>query len=206
MHNLLRKELFFLRAYVIASTVLLSFLGLTAFNTPSTKQKFDELDVERLNIVDSTGKLCFVLTNGTRAPGAIIGGKEIRRSMSNNAPAILFYNEEGDESGALLTVGKVKDRGGYNGYYGSSRLVFDRFRHDETMAFQYYEDEISSYAGMLIQDTREMTSAEWAKRNEAVRAMPDGPQKKEARKNLKMMRAGEENEFSLGKTETMQPW
>src|SRR5713226_3093943 len=127
------KELRQLRMYVLLLTSLVIVLGFSGFTQKSNKQRFDEIDVERLNIVESNGAYRFVLTNGSRAPGAIIGGKEIQRSNSNKAPAIIFYNEEGDESGALLTAGKMKDDGTY---YGSSRLVFDRFRRDETLALQ----------------------------------------------------------------------
>src|SRR2546426_606655 len=120
------------------------------------------------NIVQPDGRYCFVLTNGARAPGAIIGEKEIKRSNSNNVASIVFYNEEGDENGGLITAGRMKEDGTY---YGSSRLVFDRFRRDETLAFQYYEDAIGGYSGILLQDTPDMFTSEWLEGNETIRAM-----------------------------------
>ncbi len=154
----------------------------TGFTPKVTKQHFGEIDVERLNIVDTSGRYCFVLTNGSRAPGALIGGKEVMRSNSNNLPSIIFYNGEGDESGALFTAGQREND---TTYYGSSRLVFDRFRHDETVAFQYYEDPLGGYAGMLVQDTREIPTIEFLEGNSAIRAMPEGPEKTEALKKFR---------------------
>jgi len=177
----MRKELLILRWYVLFLTSSLLVVWFSGFTTKGNKQHFDEIDVERLNVVDSTGKYCFVLTNGSRAPGAIIGGKEYHRMNSNNIPAIIFYNEEGDENGGLLAAGKRKSDGTY---YGSSRLVFDRFRRDETIAFQYYEDQLGGYAGMLVQDTREMPGDEWLQKYDSIMTMPKGPERLEAQKKF----------------------
>jgi hypothetical protein len=70
-------------------------------------------------------------------------------------------------------------------YYGSSRLVFDRFRRDETLALQYYEDPIGGYSGMLLQDTPEIFTSDWLEGNESIRAMPDGPEKTDALKKFR---------------------
>ena len=171
-----------LRRYVFLLGALFVVIFFSGFIQKSSKQHFDEIDVERLNIVQADGKYCFVLTNGARAPGAIIGGKELKRSNSNNIASIVFYNEEGDESGGLITAGKMKEDGTY---YGSSRLVFDRFRRDETLAFQYYEDPVGSYSGISLQDTPEIFTSEWLEGNETIRQMPEGPAKVEALKKFR---------------------
>ena len=173
----MRSEIRLLKGYVLVLTSLFVVLCFGGFAPKVNKQHFDEIDVERLNIVQADGKYCFVLTNGDRAPGAIIGGKELRRSNSNNAASIIFYNEEGDESGGLITAGRMKEDGTY---YGSSRLVFDRFRRDETLAFQYYEDPLGSYSGISLHDTPEMFASDWLEGNDAIREMTDGPAKTDA--------------------------
>ena len=173
----MRKELIMLRGYVIVLTSLLIVFWFTGFTQRSDKQHFNEIDVERLNIVEADGSFRFVLTNGSRAPGAIIGGKEIRRSNSNNSPAIIFYNEEGDENGALVTAGRKKPDGKF---YAASRLVFDRFQRDEMLSLQYYEDNGTQYAGLSLQDTRDIPSSEFLEGNDSIRAMPDGEAKKQA--------------------------
>ena len=173
----IRHELLMLKGIGLLMTSVFIVVWFTGYTTKGNKQHFHELDVERLNILDTSGRYCFVLTNGSRAPGAVIAGKEIRRSLSNNTPAILFYNEEGDESGALQTAGRMKKDGSY---YGSSRLVFDRFRRDEMLAFQYYEDPVGGYAGMSLQDTRDIFQSEYVEGNDSIRSMPNGPAKTEA--------------------------
>src|SRR2546426_6655110 len=162
------KEIRRLKGCVLLLASMFVMLWFAGFTQKATKQRFDEIDVERLNIVQPDGRYCFVLTNGARAPGAIIGEKEIKRSNSSNVASIVFYNEEGDENGGLITAGRMKEDGTY---YGSSRLVFDRFRRDETLAFQYYEDAIGGYSGILLQDTPDMFTSEWLEGNETIRAM-----------------------------------
>ena len=173
----IRRELLILRGYVLLLTSLLAVLWFAGFAQKSTKQHFEEIDVQRLNIVEANGSYRFVLTNGSRAPGAIIGGKEIRRSNSNNFPAIIFYNEEGDENGALVAAGRKKPDGKF---YAASRLVFDRFQRDEMLSLQYYEDNGTQYAGLSLQDTRDIPSSEFLEGNDSIRAMPDGEAKKQA--------------------------
>jgi len=178
----LRKDVRILKSSILLLATAMAILWFAGFS-PKMNQHFGEIDVERLNIVDSSGKYCFILTNGSRAPGAIIGGKELKRSNnSNNTPSILFFNGEGDESGALFTAGQ-KDND--SSYFGSSRLVFDRLRHDETIAFQYYEDQLGGYAGMLVQDTRDMTTAEYSDKRAVIEAMPESADKTEALNSLR---------------------
>ena len=172
-----RREIRILKGYALLATLLLAVLWFTGFNYSTKRQHFDEIDVERLNIVDSAGKYCFVITNAGRAPGAIIGGKEQPRSDDSKFPAIIFYNQDGDESGGLVSVAKQEENGQY---YAASKLAFDRFRHDETIAFQYEEDQLGGSAGISVQDTREMTGTEYLYGNAPIRAMPDGPEKAEA--------------------------
>lgn len=178
----IRKELRFFKVYTLVSTALLAVLWFSGFRQTDEKQRFKEIDVERLNIVQADGKYCFVLTNGNRAPGAIIGGKEIRRSNSNNTPSILFYNEEGDENGGLVSAGKKEADGTF---YAATRLVFDRFRRDEMLSLQYYEDDGGGYSGLQLQDTRDISSSEFLEGNDSIRAMPDGPAKTEALKKFR---------------------
>lgn len=178
----MRKEIRTLKWCMLLLASLSGILWFAGFTQKANKQHFDEIDVERLNIVQADGRYCFVLTNGARAPGAIIGGKEIRRSNSNNVASIVFYNEEGDENGGLITAGRMKEDGTF---YGSSRLVFDRFRRDETLALQYYEDPLGSYAGISLQDTPDMFTSEWLEGDKTIRAMPDGSAKTEALKKFR---------------------
>ena len=56
----LRRDVRWLKIYALCSTAAFAVLALTAFQRPnaaSKKTKFDEIDVERINVVEKDGKL-----------------------------------------------------------------------------------------------------------------------------------------------------
>jgi len=73
---------------------------LSAF-AQARRQKFDEIDVERINIVEKDGKLRIVISNRERQHPGIIDGKLIPRP-NGRAPGMIFFNHKGDESGGLI--------------------------------------------------------------------------------------------------------
>ncbi|MFZ1700621.1 MAG: hypothetical protein WBO10_04925 [Pyrinomonadaceae bacterium] len=138
----LEKKLFRLQCFCVITTltvVSLLFMGFKSNN----KQKFSEIDVERINIVESDGKLRMVLSNQKRQHGGTMDGKTFERER----PAgMLFFNEKGDEVGGLIFSG---DNG--QGQYNS--LTFDKFRSDQTIALQHLENKDGEFfAGLSIND------------------------------------------------------
>ena len=86
--------------------VALAMLLVTGFRP----QQAAVLTVERLNIVDSTGRLALVLSNGAQLPGITVAGKEYVKPRGRAGSAgMIFYNQAGDEVGGLVY------RGGPNG-------------------------------------------------------------------------------------------
>ncbi|MGH6876739.1 MAG: hypothetical protein ACREHV_05085 [Rhizomicrobium sp.] len=61
---------------------------------------FDTLTVQRINVVDPDGKTRFLIANTSRFPGAIVRGREYKRSIHDTA-GVLFYDSNGDETGGL---------------------------------------------------------------------------------------------------------
>ena len=59
MATKLERDVRFLKAYAAASTIAFGVVLLTAFQP--TKSRFTEIDVERLNLVEKSGKLDLVL-------------------------------------------------------------------------------------------------------------------------------------------------
>lgn len=61
------------------------------------------------------------------------------------SPGIIFFNEKRDEIGGLIFTGNTGE-----GQYG--QLTFDKFRGDQTTAFQHLEDSAGDYfAGLTLQ-------------------------------------------------------
>ena len=108
----LARQVRWLKLQVICLAAMLAILLLGA---AASIQKFDELNVERLNIVDANGKPRMVLANAERFPLPVLKGKSFKRAIS---PAgIVFYNAAGDEVGGLALTDMEAGR--------LSALVFD---------------------------------------------------------------------------------
>jgi hypothetical protein len=92
----LARQVRWLKLQVIC---LAALLGVLLLGAAASIQKFDELNVERLNIVDASGKPRLVLANAERLPPPMLKGKSFKRAV--NPAGIIFYNAAGDEVGGL---------------------------------------------------------------------------------------------------------
>jgi hypothetical protein len=111
-----------------------------AFSSNNSVQKFEEIDVERINIVEADGTLKMALFNSNRLTRGLDGDK---RRGTGSISGMLFYNQEGYEAGGLVFDGK-KIAGGQSSAAG---LMFDGYRQDQTIALQHNErkDSLTSY-------------------------------------------------------------
>ena len=141
MPTKLERDVRFLKMYAAATTVLLGVAILTGFSPVSTRQKFEEIDVERINIVDQDGKLKMVISNSARQHPGIVNGKIIPRT-GPRPPGIIFFNHLGDEMGGL-----VYGENGGNGHFGS--LTWDKVRNDQTIGFRHLEADNGAYESGL---------------------------------------------------------
>ena len=140
MKSKLENEVQYLKIYAIASTLVFSLLLLSAFKS-SRNQKFEEIDVERINIVEKDGSLKMVISNQERQHPGIANGKVIKRETAR-PPGMLFFNHIGDEMGGL-----VFGENGENSHWGG--LTFDKFGGDQTMGFRYLESNNGKYSSGL---------------------------------------------------------
>ena|SRR5688572_3275827 len=146
MKSKLEKEVQFLKLYAFVATLGLVVLFASAFTSQSQKQKFEEIDVERINIVEKDGKLKMVISNKQRQHPGIMDGKPIQRYGRSRPPGILFFNEIGDECGGLSYDGD-QDKG------QSLGLSFDKFRQDQTLQLYHAEgSDGQNRAGLVIWD------------------------------------------------------
>src|SRR5260370_35180020 len=93
----LEKRVRALEGFAVLALVVLGVLAFTAF--AQTKQKYDELTVERLNVVEKNGQLVAVIANTNRMPDPIVGGKTFK---TERPPGMIFYNGIGQECGGLV--------------------------------------------------------------------------------------------------------
>jgi len=141
MDTKLEKEVRFLKIYAVVTTLFGAVFLLSAFTMQSAKQKFEEIDVERINIVEKDGKLRMVISNQARQHPGIVNGKIIERKGAR-PPGIIFFNHLGDEMGGLI----FGDNGG-KGHFGS--FTWDKVRNDQAMGFRYLESDNGTYQSGL---------------------------------------------------------
>ena len=184
MDTKLHKDIRFLKVYCILITLL--FAGFLAFTFSSgsratnQKTKFEEINVERINIVEKDGKLKMVISNAERQHPGVIDGKTLARKR----PAgMLFFNDKGDESGGLSFEGDEKDGKGN----ASALLAFDRFRQDQTVAIQYGESNGRYFAGLRVWDRPDKSLGPVIEKLAEIEKMPAGAEKTAAMQKLTEM-------------------
>jgi hypothetical protein len=129
MNDKTKKEIKFLKVYSGFLTVALLFTIFYVMN-PTKERNFKEINVERINIVESNGDLKLVISNSKRQHQGIINGKSLPKR--ERQAGLIFFNSVGDECGGLVYDGNDKEAG----------LVFsvDKYRDDQVMQLRYIEN------------------------------------------------------------------
>ena len=183
METRLEKEVRILKIYSVIATLVFGVFVLSAFAMQSKKQKFEEIDVERLNVVEKNGQLVAVLANTDRMPDPIVGGKTFK---TERPPGMIFYNGIGDECGGLVfgaATGENARAGDKYGAYGGFSL--DQYKQSQAIGLIYNDHSGSREVALKVWDRPETSQSEFIERNAAISKMPDGPEKQAARKSLR---------------------
>ncbi len=120
----------FLVIYSGVLTLVFAVVVLGGFAESRQRQKIDQLDVQRINIVEPDGTLRMMISNKTEFPGIIIKGRETPHPDRSSA-GMLFFNDEGTENGGLI-FGGSKDKQGKVSSYG--HLSFDQYEQDQVFS------------------------------------------------------------------------
>jgi hypothetical protein len=177
----MQKRVRLLEAYAVLSLLVVGVLAFTAF--AQTKQKYDELTVERLNVVEKDGQLVAVIANTDRMPDPIVGGKTFK---TGRPPGMIFYNGIGDECGGLVfgaATGENARAGDKFGAYGGFSL--DQYKQSQAIGLIYNDHSGSREVGLKVWDRPETSQSEFIERVDVIRKMPEGPEKEAARKSLR---------------------
>lgn len=125
----MNRELVFLRAFAVATVAALIFLTTSAFQE-NGNQKFSEIDVERINIVERDGTVKMIITNVERFPN---GNDKVNHRPTNEnrkkRSGMLFFNEDGIESGGFIYDGQKNE----NGHSSGLSLTYDQYDGDQVM-------------------------------------------------------------------------
>lgn len=125
----MNKELIFLRTFAATAAVSTSLLLFSSFQS-SGNQKFETIDVQRINVVEADGTVKLIITNAGLFPNGAekINGRPTNVTRKKRA-GMLFYNEDGIECGGLIYDGEKKE----NGHSAGLSLTFDQYDGDQVM-------------------------------------------------------------------------
>lgn len=125
----MNRELIFLRAFAVATVAGLVFISTTAFKKFGN-QKFGEIDVERINIVEKDGTVKMIITNVDRFPNgtAKINDRPTNEDRKKRS-GMLFFNEDGIECGGFIYDGRKTEKG----HSAGLSLTYDQYDGDQVL-------------------------------------------------------------------------
>ncbi|GAB4014385.1 hypothetical protein [Spirosoma koreense] len=129
MEEKVLTQLRWLKIYTFTTSAIFSLYLFTAFNPSNAPKRFEEIDVERINVVEKDGTLKMVISNEAKQHPGIVDGKVM--APRKRSAGIIFFNREGDECGGLVYEGTKKR--------ASLALSIDQYKNDQLMQLQYDE-------------------------------------------------------------------
>lgn len=182
------RELRRLRAFLLTTATVLGVLTLAAFQRSHT-QRFTEIDVERINVIEKDGKLRLTISNSARLPDPVIGGKSypLRGGTGAGSAGLIFFNDEGNENGGLAYAGRQTA----TGFRANGHLTFDQFDQDEALALSYSDVDGRRRMGLSIADRANVPIQQFAESALVIMRLPDGPEKSRRLQQLRESPVGE---------------
>jgi hypothetical protein len=144
-------------------------LALVAFRKATDIQRFKEISVERIDLVEPDGTLRMTISDAARSPGWVFKGKPYPGRPKG--AGMIFFNDEGEEDGGIgfggRTVdGKVTADGG---------MAFDQYQEDESVNIRYSDENGRRRTGLSVNDRADLPISDLIARRDSLRALPAGP-------------------------------
>lgn len=117
-----------LKLYSITLTFILGYFMLSGYTSIDSTDKFKEITVERINVVEPDGKLKMVISNSKWQHPGMFDGKMLKKRQ--RPPGVIFFNEEQDEVGGLVYGGNKESGAGM-------ALSLDQYKNDQVVQVQY---------------------------------------------------------------------
>jgi hypothetical protein len=165
---------------IYSGTLTLVF-GITlsgGLSAQKQKTKFDEIEVRRIDIVEPDGTVRLIISDKAEFPGAIIKGKEFPHE-TRRAAGLLFFDNEGTESGGLIFAGgKTKDGKVESG----GHLSFDQYMQDQVLSIDANEENGRRRSGIAIWDRGDYPITEAIDAAARIGKLPESQQGEEWQK------------------------
>ena len=191
--NKLVRDVRFLKMYAIISTALFVFIITTSFYSMNKRPRFQEIDVERINVVEKNGQVRMVISNQGRQHPHIIDGEIIKRD-NPRPPGIIFFNHSGDEIGGLVYGENDPDN-----HFGS--ITWDKPKGGPTIGFRHVENEDGKYlSGLSVWNQPNIPSHVMLAKKDSVFHIKNEAKRKEAMKALRDANLLSTHRLFLGKS------
>lgn len=164
----------FLVIYSGVLTAVFAVSMLSGFVAAPKKTSLEELDVQRINLVEPDGTLRMVISDKARFPGLIVKGKEYPHPRPQ--AGMLFFNDEGSENGGLVFSGH-KDKDGKIVDSGGS-LTFDKYGQDQLVQLMGVHDHDGHQAGLIVSDRPDRPTLQDLQEFAKINAMPEAERSK----------------------------
>jgi hypothetical protein len=176
-----RLELRVLQVYAVVSLSLFCLLFFIAARGQKQKARFEEIDVERINVVEKDGRLRLAISNNERSPGPVIGGLYMKSREGKRGAGLIFFNDKGDECGGMTWAGSEQD----GRIQADAGLMFDQYDQDQTVGITYNQADGQRSAGLRVWERSLTPLAGFARRLNEIELMKEGPERTEALKKLR---------------------
>lgn len=187
MSDHLARDVRFLKRYAIVSTLIFACTTLLAFRRAApAHEKFAEIDVERINVVEPDGKYRMVISNRPRSIGPIYKGKPFGYP-GGTRPGIIFFNDEGTENGGLTFTGKQSPDGRFQ---ASTHMSFDQFNQDQVLNLDYGDDGARRQVAITMLDRWQTDIFDFVARRDSINKMADTAARSAALRALVVPRNG----------------
>lgn len=148
----IKKEIRFLRLLSIVSLLTVTTFITLAFKQGGN-QRFGEIDVERINIIEKDGTVKMVITNAEHFPtkGDSINNRVYHERKKR--AGMLFFTEDGKECGGFIYDGAKTE----NGHSAGLSLTYDQYDGDQVMQLITTDDQVGDKrykAGRLVFNDR----------------------------------------------------
>lgn len=168
----------FLAVYSGVVTCAFAFTVLCGFVPKAKTAAFEQIDVQRINIVNPDGKIRMVISNRPKFPGSYVKGVEYPRGDRGSA-GMVFMNDEGTEMGGLIFGGSKSNDGAVEQF---GHLSFDQYMQDQVFAISAGEGAGQRVSTMRVSDRGDYPLTESLELEEKTRNLPPDQRTAEWRK------------------------
>jgi hypothetical protein len=170
----------FLVVYSGVLTLTFAIVILGGWAGERKKTSFEEIDVQRINLVEPDGTLRMIISDKAPWPGICLKGEEHPHPNRKTA-GMLFLNEEGTENGGLIFGGE-KDKDGKISAHG--HLSFDAYEQDQIFSIDAGQEDGKQSSAVTIVDRPDYPIGELIGVLDRIKDLPKDEQQAEITKFL----------------------